>query len=57
MQKIYQSMEDNKRYLDERLGTGKNFDVISRMIEMGGKKACIYFIDGFCRKCCSILLN
>mgnify|MGYP001132225640 FL=1 len=49
MQKIYQSMEDNKRYLDERLGTGKNFDVISRMIEMGGKKACIYFIDGFCK--------
>lgn len=48
-QKIYQSMDDNKRYLDERLGTGKNFDVISRMIEMGGKRACIYFIDGFCK--------
>lgn len=48
-QKINQSMEDNKRYLDERLGAGKNFDVISRRIEMGGKKAYIYFIDGFCK--------
>lgn len=48
-QKINQSMDENKRYLDERLGVGKNFDVISRRIEMGGKKAYIYFIDGFCK--------
>ena len=47
--KITASLMENKRYLDERLGVKKNFDVISRELEVGGKAACIYFVDGFCK--------
>lgn len=47
--KMTPSLQENIAYLNERLGVGKNFDVISRAIEMGGKKANIYFIDGFCK--------
>ena len=48
-EKITASLRENKRYLDERLGVKKNFDVISRELEVGGKAACIYFVDGFCK--------
>lgn len=48
-EKITASLKENKRYLDERLGVKKNFDVISRELEVGGKAACIYFVDGFCK--------
>lgn len=47
--KISTSLQENIRYLNERLGAEVNFDVITREIMMGGKKACIYFIDGFCK--------
>lgn len=39
----------NRKYLDEKLDVNRNFDVISREIEVGGRKAAIYFIDGFCK--------
>ena len=45
---ITTSLQENIKYLNNRLGAQENFDVITREIEMGGKKACIYFIDGFC---------
>ena len=28
---------------------GKNFDIVYRVIHIGGKEACFYFIDGFCK--------
>ena len=36
-------------YLNGQLAVGKSFDVVSREIELGGKSATIYFIDGFCK--------
>ena len=47
--KISTSLQENICYLNERLGADVNFDVITREIMMGGKKACIYVIDGFCK--------
>ena len=47
--KITTSLQENIEYLNNRLNTTTNFDVVTRRIEMGGKKACIYFIDGFCK--------
>ena len=47
--KITASLQENINYLNERLNATINFDVVTRRIEMGGKKACIYFIDGFCK--------
>ena len=46
---ISASLQDNMRYLSERLKPDTNFDVVYRVIEVGGRQACIYFIDGFCK--------
>jgi stage V sporulation protein AF len=36
-------------YLNEKLMVDKNFDIVYRVIKIGGKDACLYFIDGFCK--------
>ena len=43
------SLEESMRYLSERLKPDTNFDIVYRVINVGGKQACIYFIDGFCK--------
>lgn len=48
-QKLSSSLLENMDYMNERLAVNENFDVIYRVIEIGGKKACMYFIDGFCK--------
>ena len=40
-------LEENMEQLNRLLQVDKNFDLIFRRLEIGGKKACIYFIDGF----------
>lgn len=42
----YSSITD---VLDTNLMVSKSFDLIKRELEIGGKKACIYFIDGFAK--------
>lgn len=42
-------LEENMRYINEQLAVDTNFDVVYRVIEVGGRKACMYFIDGFCK--------
>ncbi len=39
----------NKSYVDELFQVKKSFDLIYRVITIGGKQACFYFIDGFCK--------
>ena len=43
------SLEENIQYLNEKLAVDANFDVVYRVIEIGGKRACMYFVDGFCK--------
>lgn len=43
------SLEQNLEYMKERMCPDLSFDVVYRVIEIGGRKACIYFIDGFCK--------
>lgn len=47
--KMNRSLESNMKYLNERLAVNENFDLVYRVIEIGGKKACMYFVDGFCK--------
>ena len=47
MKQLSRNFEANKKLLDEVLEVGNSFDVICHVTEVGGKKACIYFIDGF----------
>ncbi len=37
------------QYLDRLLDVDNNFDLIHRVIDIGGKEACMYLVDGFCK--------
>lgn len=41
--------EKNKQRIDALLNIDKSFDLLYRVVTIGGKKACFYFIDGFCK--------
>ena len=43
------SLAENMEYLNGQLGVGTSFDVVYRVIQVGGRDACMYFIDGFCK--------
>ncbi len=43
------SLAENMQYLNNRLEVNKNFDMVYRVIQVGERNACIYFIDGFCK--------
>ena len=47
--RISTDLEQNMEYIRERMCPDSSFDVVYRVIEVGGRKACIYFIDGFCK--------
>lgn len=42
-------LEADMAYLNGILNVDTNFDVIYRTIKIGGKDACMYLIDGFCK--------
>lgn len=46
---MYQNFEQNKQYLQGRLQADVNFDIVSRDITIGNRKAVFFFIDGFCK--------
>ena len=41
------TLYDNMEYLHKELNVEANFDVVYRVISIGGRQACLYFIDGF----------
>lgn len=43
------SLSENMQYLNKKLEVEKSFDLVYRVIKVGGRDACIYFIDGFCK--------
>lgn len=49
MDKITSSLKQDMAYLNGRLAVDVSFDLIYRVMEIGGKDACMYFIDGFCK--------
>ena len=40
-------LEDNIARFNQKLDTDTNFDVVYRVAKVGGRNACIYFVDGF----------
>ncbi len=49
MTEFSSDFERNKQEIDKLLHIDKSFDLIYRVVKIGGKKACFYFIDGFCK--------
>ena len=47
--KVSGSLAQDMEYLNRELGAGRNFDMIYRVIHVGGKEACMYLVDGFCK--------
>ncbi len=47
--KMSASLSENMEYLNKYLSVNTNFDVIYRVIKIGGREACMYLIDGFCK--------
>lgn len=41
--------DTNKARIDKLLRVNESFDLIYRVVMIGGKKACFYIIDGFCK--------
>lgn len=46
---ISTSLDENMKYLNEQLSVNTSFDMVYRVIQVGGRNACMYFIDGFCK--------
>lgn len=46
---LKENFEESVAYFNQTLRVDKNFDVLYHVFEMGGKKACIYFIDGMAK--------
>ena len=47
--KMSGQLEQDMAYLNKVLAVDVSFDMVYRVIQVGGKNACIYFIDGFCK--------
>lgn len=43
------SLRENMAYMNGRLVVEASFDLVYRIIHIGEREACIYFIDGFCK--------
>ena len=41
------SLAPDMEYLNRVLDVDRNFDIIYRVIHVGGKEACMYLVDGF----------
>lgn len=49
MEKITGILQKDMEYLNTTLAVDKNFDLVHRLIHVGDKEACMYFVDGFCK--------
>lgn len=47
--KVSGHLQLDMNYLQKELAVDKNFDLVHRRICVGGREACMYFVDGFCK--------
>ena len=45
--KIDAKLDENIKNTDAELCVQKNFDVVSRLFSICGRRACVYYIDGY----------
>ena len=48
-EKMSGSLAQDMEYLNRMLDVDSNFDIIYRVIHVGGREACMYLVDGFCK--------
>lgn len=47
--KMTASLQESMAYMNEKLAVDVSFDIVYRVIRIGEREACMYFIDGFCK--------
>ena len=47
MEELTSRLEENRQVLDDKIGVGRNYDVIARDLVIGGKAARLYVLDGY----------
>ncbi len=47
--KLSTNLKENMDYISQIMHIDISFDLVYRVIHVGGREACIYFIDGFCK--------
>ncbi len=47
--KLSTNLQENMDYISQIMQIDISFDLVYRVIHVGGREACIYFIDGFCK--------
>ena len=62
MDQLTDKLQDNQAALDELLGVGRSYDVISRDLWIGSRQGRLYVIDGYgddgvIERICSFLLG
>ena len=41
------NLQDTMDYFNKALSIDRNFDIVYRVLRIGGKNACMYTVDGF----------
>lgn len=49
MQRMTSSLDETISYMKQNTKVQESFDIVYRVVYVGGKRACFYFIDGFCK--------
>lgn len=49
MERMNSRLAESMKHLQQQLGIGTNFDVLYRVVDIGGRRACLYMIDGMCK--------
>lgn len=49
IKKLSTNLQENMDYLSQMMQLDVSFDLVYRVVHVGGREACIYFIDGFCK--------
>lgn len=49
MEKFSTNIKENISYFERKLAIGENFDLVSRTLEIAGRRAQFYFVDGMCK--------
>ncbi|MBO5845856.1 MAG: spore germination protein, partial [Clostridia bacterium] len=47
MRKLFSDYAQNVKYFDNKLSVSENFDVIKKILKVGGGELSLYYIDGF----------
>lgn len=49
MSKVSRNVTENMAFLNSHIGIQNSYDIVNREITIGGRNACMYLIDGFCK--------